>query len=40
MKIEKHQELKEQHEWMCNIKTRVIPVVIEALGPITPKLEK
>ena len=37
-KIEKYQGLKEQLEQMWKVKASVVPVVVGALGAVTPKL--
>ncbi|XP_068190807.1 uncharacterized protein [Antennarius striatus] len=39
-KIEKYQGLKEQLEQMWKVKVNVVPVVVGALGAVTPKLEE
>ena len=38
-KLEKHQGLKEELERTWKVKVKVVPVVIGALGAVTPKLE-
>ena len=37
-KLEKYQGLKEQLERMWKVKASVVPVVVGALGAVTPKL--
>ena len=37
-KVEQHQGLKEQLEWMWKDKASVVPVVVRALRAVTPKL--
>ena len=37
-KLEKYQGLREELEKMWGVKTTVVPVVIGALGAVTPKL--
>ncbi|KAF7665893.1 hypothetical protein LDENG_00129980 [Lucifuga dentata] len=37
-KIEKYQGPKEELEWTWKVKSKVVPVVIGALGAVTPKL--
>ena len=39
-KVEKYQGLKEELEKAWKVKTSVVPVVIGALGAVTPKLEE
>ena len=39
-KLEKYQGLKEELERMWKVKAKVVPVVIRALGAVTPKLEE
>ncbi|KAF7670308.1 hypothetical protein LDENG_00271880, partial [Lucifuga dentata] len=37
-KSEKYQGLKEELEWTWKVKSKVVPVIIVALGAVTPKL--
>ena len=39
-KQEKYQGLKEELERTWKVKAKVVPVVIGALGPVTPRLEE
>ena len=39
-KLEKYQGLKEELERTWKVKVKVVPVVIGALGAVTPKLEE
>lgn len=39
-KIERHHSLKEQLEQLWKVKSEVVPVVIRALGAVTPKQEE
>lgn len=39
-KLKKYQGLKDRLEQMWKMKSKVIPVVIAALGTVTPKLEE
>ena len=38
--LEKYQGLKEEQERTWKVKVKVVPVVIGALGAVTPKLEE
>ena len=39
-KLEKYKGLKEELERMWKVNFKVVPVVLEALGAVTPKLEE
>lgn len=39
-KMERHHSLKEQLEQLWKVKSEVVPVVIKALGAVTPKQEE